>query len=378
MAQLQVIVNKLNKRRSPVLDFSDKSNIVEVVDKGTTFESVNEIANSLGKWYVDRDGYYYWGKGVNNVPTSTNPLLFSNESTPMQFDSNKMSWGHEFYNIPFIWNDLKTRGKDITVAIIDTGIDKSHLDLMDNIHPLSRSYIGKESDFFDKDGHGTEMAGIIAAIGNSKVYGIAPDAKILVMKATPQIRGADPKTFAQALNDAAKIKEIDIISVSNGFFINDLDLQNAIQACLSAKKIIIAAIGNGRDFIGKPNGPDEDTFPACYDNVISVGAFDHQGELCTFSNWSSHLSLLAPGDFSVLTTGINNASVMGAGTSIATAFTAGSLALLLSYAKKNSISVEKCVQAILETCDDIGASIGKDIQSGNGRMNLRNAITRLK
>ncbi len=64
MAQLQVIVNKLNKRRSPVTDFADKSNIVEVVNKDSIFESDGEITNILGKWYKDRDGYYYWEKGL--------------------------------------------------------------------------------------------------------------------------------------------------------------------------------------------------------------------------------------------------------------------------------------------------------------------------
>jgi hypothetical protein len=90
------------------------------------------------------------------------------------------------------------------------------------------------------------------------------------------------------------------------------------------------------------------------------------------------LSFLSPGDYSVLTTGVHNTSMKGAGTSIATAFAAGSLALLLAYAKNNAISPIICQQAILETCDDIGASIGHDIQSGFGRMNIRNAITKLK
>lgn len=67
MIQLKVIVNKLNKRKEPTIDFADKSNIAGVVFLGFTFESENMIENNLGKWYVDRDGYYYWSGGVNEI-----------------------------------------------------------------------------------------------------------------------------------------------------------------------------------------------------------------------------------------------------------------------------------------------------------------------
>lgn len=383
MLQLRVHVKRLNKRRQIPVHFPDRDNIIGEVFEGFVFEG-EEVAivpnPNLGKWYKDRDGFFYWGGGVTEliIVTSPVPPAIQPPEGVLQFDSNKMSWAHKFYDIPFIWNDLKTKGKGVTVAVIDTGVDDKHPDLISNIHSLSKSLIGSEKDILDIDGHGTQMAGIIAASGHSKVFGVAPEAKILIVRAATEVRGVDIKLFAKALNHAATINEVDIISVSNCFFIDDRDLQNAVTNCLENNKIIVAAIGNGRDFIGKPNGPDEDTFPACYANVIGVGAFDQQGRICTFSNWNSHLDFLSPGDFSVLTTGINNNSAQGAGTSIATAFTAGCLALLLSFAKTNAISPEKCIQSILDSCDDIGVVIGKDLQSGNGRMNLRNAINKLK
>ncbi len=67
MAQFKVIVNKLNKRTSPITNLNDKSNIVGVVGNGFTFESADEITNNLGTWYVDRDGHYYWGRGVSAI-----------------------------------------------------------------------------------------------------------------------------------------------------------------------------------------------------------------------------------------------------------------------------------------------------------------------
>ncbi len=64
MVQLKVIVNKLNKRRAPINDFSDKSNISGMVYKGYLLTSIREETNVLGTWYMDKDGYYFWGGGL--------------------------------------------------------------------------------------------------------------------------------------------------------------------------------------------------------------------------------------------------------------------------------------------------------------------------
>ncbi|MGB5026598.1 MAG: hypothetical protein WBO44_14680 [Saprospiraceae bacterium] len=76
MAQLTVIVNKLNRRRTPISDFSEKGNVAGTVLKGFQFISTNEISNELGNWYQDRDGYYFWGGGLaiisQNNPQTTN------------------------------------------------------------------------------------------------------------------------------------------------------------------------------------------------------------------------------------------------------------------------------------------------------------------
>ncbi len=376
MTRYKVIVPLLNKRSAPVENTADKRNVIGTVNDLFEFDAVEEETNGLGTWFKDSDGSWYWG-GALEIISAARPTAMAVPAGQI-FDPLKMSWGHQFYEIPFIWSHLETKGEGVTVAVIDTGIDKNHVDLIPNIHPLSKSFINADTDIVDIDGHGTQMAGIIAATGNSKVFGVAPAAKLLVIRAAEESRGADVKLFAKALNFAAGISEIDIISVSDGFSVNDPDLESAILNCISNNKIIVAAIGNGRDFIRKPNGPDIDKFPACYKNVTAIGAFDQQGQLCDFSNWNAALAFVSPGDLSVLTTDINNGTTMGKQTSIATAFTAGSLALLISYAKKNAIPAAKCLQVILDTCDDIGNTVGRDIQSGNGRMNLRNAITKLK
>ncbi|MBS1749771.1 MAG: hypothetical protein JST63_07695 [Bacteroidetes bacterium] len=73
MVQLKVIVNKLNKRRAPISDFSDKGNISGVVYKGYLLTSIDEESNALGTWYKDKGGYYYWGGGLS-VLSMDHPL----------------------------------------------------------------------------------------------------------------------------------------------------------------------------------------------------------------------------------------------------------------------------------------------------------------
>ena len=141
--QLVVTAKKLNKRRIVPANFPDRDNIIGEVKEGFSFEG-EEVAivpnPDLGKWYQDRDGSFYWGGGISEALRTG--LLTPAVLTPARllFDSSKMSWGHKFYDIPFIWNDLGTKGKGVTIAVIDTGIDENHADLISNIHPLSKSF----------------------------------------------------------------------------------------------------------------------------------------------------------------------------------------------------------------------------------------------
>lgn len=375
--------------------FPDSRYIIGEVWEGFTFDGIEvdvmEVPNpALGRWYRDRDGTYYWGGGLREIREEAVELEVSRgfeaaDALPqLLFDPNKMSWGHKMYDIPFIWKDLGTKGEGVTVAVIDTGIDTQHADLKANIHPLSKSFLGNPPDISDVDpkSHGTRMAGIIAGTGEGKVFGIAPAAKLLVLKATQKKFDADINKFIEALKFAASIPEIDIVSIS--YTLRNTDtFRQAIEECLAAKKIVLAAIGNGRD----PEVPEDgDTFPSSYnsgalnihgDEVIAIGAFDEQGKICGFSNSNKHLSFLAPG-MAILTANINNSTKVEDGTSVSTAFTAGCLALMVSYCKLNNKPVSNCTKALLTTCDDLGPDIGHDSPSGFGIMNIRNAIARIK
>jgi hypothetical protein len=90
MAQLRVTAKKLNKRLAPTTSFSDQENIIGTVARGYIFEGENTASNNLGQWYVDRDGYYYWGGGLSVISPENSVAPF----LPPQTEQGKA-------NIPF-------------------------------------------------------------------------------------------------------------------------------------------------------------------------------------------------------------------------------------------------------------------------------------
>jgi GH25 family lysozyme M1 (1,4-beta-N-acetylmuramidase) len=122
MTQLKVIVNKLNRRKGPVADMSNKSNIVGTVPEGYVFESDFQITNMLGTWYADRDGYYYWGNG----------LLVLNQETPTNFRINnlpinlpvpcRMGIDVSHYNTIPDWMAIANAGITFTYIKISEGV----------------------------------------------------------------------------------------------------------------------------------------------------------------------------------------------------------------------------------------------------------------
>ena len=121
--KLQVRVDKLNRRKSPVTDFADKSNVVEVVNKGFVFESVAQIENNLGVWHQGYDGHWAWGNGLSK--SSFAPTLLDLEKQTFQwFDS---------LNIIHIWKTYDEKGSDAKIAILDTGYKIANSDIADKI-----------------------------------------------------------------------------------------------------------------------------------------------------------------------------------------------------------------------------------------------------
>lgn len=179
---------------------------------------------------------------------------------------------------PEIW-DRSEKGKGVVVAVIDTGCDSRHPDLKDRIIGGRNFTDDDQSDannFTDYSGHGTHVAGTIAASLNGQgVAGVAPEADLLILKVLRKdpVTGNFSGTYEWVIQaiDYAIEQKVQIISMSLGGPYNHPGLHAAVKRAISKNILVVCAAGNEGD--GR-HDTTEFSYPAGYNEVISVGAID--------------------------------------------------------------------------------------------------------
>ncbi|MFY1675224.1 type VII secretion-associated serine protease mycosin [Plantactinospora sp. WMMB334] len=258
-----------------------------------------------------------------------------------------------------------SRGAGVTVAVIDTGVDP-HPDLHKNLLEGTDSFPGGTGDGqVDDDGHGTRMAGLIAAHGrpgNRGALGIAPDAKILPIRYVKTTGSNDPDDVATGINWAVG-KGAKVISISSTTSSTPA-LRQAVTAALSANVVIVAGAGNR-------SGGILVRFPAAFQGVVAVAATDRNGSHSSISVTGSKIVISAPGE-DISSTSPGGRYRTASGTSPSTAIVAGAAALVRS--KFPELSAEEVIHRLTATADDKGAP-GRDEEYGYGVLNLVKALT---
>lgn len=211
-------------------------------------------------------------------------------------------------------HDLAT-GKDVVVAVVDTGVDRQHPDLVDRII-MSRNFVEHDASRFDFDEHGTSVAGVIASTANNDlgIVGVAPDVKLMVFKSCwedSQSRRArcDSYSIAKALVEVLR-QQPDILNLSLAGPHDPL-IERLLRQASDRGIIIVAAVDPRSD----------KSFPAGMPEVIAVSA-----PLPTRTRVPAN-ALLAPGT-DVLTTTPGATYAFRSGSSIATAYVSGIAALM--------------------------------------------------
>ena len=240
--------------------------------------------------------------------------------------------GIELIAAPEIWENAK--GEGITVAILDTGCDVTHPDLSERIiggRNFTHDDDGQPDVYIDYNGHGTHVAGTIAAINNSTgVVGVAPEASLLILKVLDKSGSGQYDWIIDGINYAVEQK-VDIISMSLGGPVDVPELHQAIQNAIANQILVVCAAGNEGDGQSSSN---EFAYPACYNEVISVGSVNLQRSSSEFSNSNNEVDLVAPGE-GILSTYVNGTYAKLSGTSMATPHVSGALALIKQIANRN-------------------------------------------
>lgn len=294
------------------------------------------------------------------VPTEPTPTQQCPDSSQIRSKVGTVPWAQKALDWSSVWP--LTEGKGITVAVVDSGVDANR-QLAGKVTAINLTNTGFQD--CSGDGHGTAIAGLIAASVQAQgnpFEGVAPEAKILSVKVNSQQAGS-AAVLATGIRDAA-LRGAQVINVSITTSRNDLELASAVAFALKQGSVIVAAGGNDEG-AEDCHGP---CYPANYPGVLSVGAVDENGSLASFSNPHSHVAVTAPG-FGVTSTAPGGYAVNSlSGTSFATAFVSGVAALVRS--RYPGMSESAVVRRIEETADG-NAGPG----TGDGLVNPLQAVT---
>jgi type VII secretion-associated serine protease mycosin len=293
--------------------------------------------------------------------TPTGTMTTAGENDPMR----AQQWALDQTSFERAWS--VTRGSGVTVAVVDTGVDAAHEDLGSVVVP-GIDYIEPSRDGrYDPDGHGTHVAGIIAArVDNGRgIAGAAPGVRIM------PVRVLDARGSGVSSNVAAGI----IWAADHGARVISLSLgggpspgmQIAIQYALTKNAVVLAAAGN--------SGADDNApvYPAAYPEAIAVGAFAENLTRASFSNTGAYVDVSAPGN-NILSTwsSSSNSYAIASGTSMATPYASAEAALIVARNPKLSAGG---VTSILESTARDAGSPGVDSSYGHGLINPAAAVS---
>jgi len=254
---------------------------------------------------------------------------------------------------------LLTRGEDVVIAVIDSGIDAGHPEFAGAISTSFDAGTGKEA----VHAHGTGVAGVIAS--HARLMGGAPAAKLIAIRAfAPDDRGVESTSFVL-------IRSLDFAVAHGARIINmsfagpqDALLAKGLSAAASKGIILVAASGNAG-----PKSPP--LFPAADPHVIAVSAADASDAIFAASNRGAYVALCAPG-VDILTAAPNGKYQVVSGTSFAAAYASAVAALVL--ARNPGLAPSEVRDVLSRTARDLGAR-GRDDLFGAGELDALAATT---
>ena len=323
-------------------------NVVRVeVPKGRELSAIEALRRDENVAFVEPN-YMAWALGTPNDPD------FSGQ------------WAYTTAQFPTAWG-VTQGSSDLIIAVVDTGIDLDHPDLDCTVSNGADkivsgfNFVDDTNNPDDNYGHGTHVAGTIAACTNNGIGGAvsAPNVRLMPVKVLNSSGSGSYSDVADGIIYAAD-NGAKIINLSLGGSASSDVLEDAVAYASNKGVLVIAASGNANTGI---------YYPAAYSQVMAVGATDSNDVRASFSNYGTGLDVVAPGDF-IYSTVIGNYGY-SSGTSMAAPHVSGLAGLI--WSAEPGLSNTEIRQIIRDTADDLGTT-GYDIYYGYGRINAWNAL----
>ncbi|GAA3412862.1 S8 family serine peptidase [Paenibacillus hodogayensis] len=337
----------------PDPQFLASSVIVRAYDSSRTVLAKPADGRSEAEWLSQWDSF----PGVSYIVANRKVQISAAANDPFL---DKQTYLNQTHTIE-AWKEIN-RNESIVIAVVDTGVDLDHPDLKDNLVP-GINLVQPKLKPADDNGHGTNVAGVIAAIGDNGigVTGMLWKAGIMPIKALePNGRGDEDKLGAgirYAVDHGAKI-----VVLSVGLLRNDAYLQEVVQYAEDHNVLLIAATGNDEGRIIR--------YPAAYPTVLAIGGIGEDYTVEERSNYGPELDLVAP--WSVFTTAMGGKYEYKDGTSMAAPQVAAAAAM--AWAKYPDMKPYEIRNLLRQTAEDL-LDPGWDELTGYGLLRVDRVLS---
>jgi subtilisin len=264
--------------------------------------------------------------------------------------ADSVPWGISRVHADDVWL-LGNTGSGVKVAIIDTGIDRTHSDLAPN-YKGGYDFLNVDADPMDDNGHGTHVSGTVAAAADGAgVKGAGPQISLYALKVLGANGSGRYSDIIAGLQWAVSNK-MQVASMSLGGPTSSTSLKNACDAAYNANVLLVAAAGNS----GRANGRGNNVlYPANYSSVIAVAASDSSDRRASWSSTGPAVELTAPG-VNITSDRLGGGLINNSGTSMACPHVSGAAALVIASGVSGAASARS---RLVSTAKDLGAS-GRD------------------
>ncbi len=403
LAEMKSVAARLHDRLEDQYEFIDGEAVMEdfdgksAEDVAAEYGALSEVEYAEPNYQISLDpteGLNYQGSAADGGDMNSDGLL----SDPMfgdqwSLENTGQRGGHAESDISAVGAWHKTHGDDdVVVAVLDSGVDYNHRDLVNNIWTRPANVtaytdaqlgtvddlhgfnaVKNSGDPMDDNGHGTHVAGIIGAEGDNEIgiAGINWHVKIMPLKFMSAGGYGTTRDAIKAINYVIERKRdgvnVRVINASWGSTQNSRALRDAIKKAGDEGILFVAASGNS-----SANADRTPHYPAGYKlpNVISVAATDRNDQLASFSNYGAKSVHIAAPGVEILSTWLGDQFREASGTSMATPEVAGVAALVI--AAEPNISVEALRERLLNSVDRLDSLNGK-VATG-GRLNAARAL----